>query len=77
MTASEFISAVDAFLDRLIPARTFLKDVRTGGGRSDLFVGWFFAVSSALPLDHAWLGKLGDLGIDLDFDIYGGGEEDG
>ncbi len=75
-TAGEFVSAVDGFLDRIAPAGQFLHDVRAGGGRSDLFVGWFFDVFSALLLDHPWLGKLGSLAIDLDLDIYGGSDED-
>jgi hypothetical protein len=46
-TAEEFIATVDRFLDRLAPAGQFLRSIRAGGGRSDLFVGWFFGVSSA------------------------------
>jgi hypothetical protein len=75
-TAEEFIATVDRFLDRLAPAGQFLRSIRAGGGRSDLFVGWFFGVSSALPLDHRWLAKLGELAIDLGLDIYGGHKED-
>ena len=74
--AEEFVRAVDGFLDRIAPAGKFLHDVRAGGGEVNLFVGWFFDVSSALPLDHPWLGKLGSLAIDLDLDIYGGSDED-
>jgi len=70
MTADEFVTAVDHFLDRLMPAARFLRDVRQGGGQSDLFVGWFFSIFSALPLDHNLLAKLGDLEIDLNLDIY-------
>jgi len=69
-TADEFVTAVDRFLDRLVPGARFLRDVRQGGGRSDLFVGWFFSIFSALPLSHTLLAKLGDLEIDLNLDIY-------
>ena len=58
----------------MLPCNVVVQDA--GGGRSDLFVGWFFDVSSALPLNHPWLGKLGSLAIDLDLDIYGGSDED-
>ena len=72
MTAAEFLSTLNYFLDRIAPAARFLRDVRASGGRADLFVGWFFAIFSALSLDQLLLAKLGDLEIDLNLDIYVG-----
>ena len=70
MTAAEFATAVDRFLDRLSRKAQFMREIRAGGGGADLFVGWFFTIFAVLPLEHGWLGKLGELEIDLNLDTY-------
>jgi hypothetical protein len=54
------------------PAKRFLLDLQAGGGRCDLFVGWFLGVFASLELGHDALQKLADLGIELGVDTYAG-----
>jgi hypothetical protein len=76
--AADFVRALDLFLDRLAPAKRFLLDLRAGGGKCDLFVGWFLGVFALLEFGHDLLRKLADLGIELVVDTYAGDEpEDG
>ena len=70
MAADQLVADLDRFLDRLQPAARFLRELRQGGGQSELFVGWFFVIFSALLFEHALLAKLADLELGLRLDIY-------
>ncbi|MFI4973514.1 MAG: DUF4279 domain-containing protein [Caulobacterales bacterium] len=62
---------IGAILDRLEDRRAFLREFAQTGGRSELFVGWFFDDgNSGDVLGHDLLGRLADFRLDLSFDVY-------
>jgi hypothetical protein len=64
-------AAIDAVLDRLADRKAFFRDFAQSGGRSELFVGWFFGDgNSGDVLGHELLGRLADFRLDLSFDVY-------
>ncbi len=58
------------FTAGLATHKPFFKWIRTGGGRSEYFVGWFSNGNSGEMLSFDLLGKLSDLCIDLSLDVY-------
>jgi len=64
-------SALAAAVETLSVHRSFFERIRSEGGRAEFFIGWFMDRSMAGEiLDSALLRRIGELGIDLDFDIY-------
>jgi hypothetical protein len=66
----EVNEAIHDTLKKLTRYRSFLHQLRAGGGTVELFVGWFFENQSGGLLTHQCLALAGDLQIDLSFDIY-------
>jgi hypothetical protein len=62
--------AIHGSLKRLVRCRSFLHQIRTEGGATGLFIGWFFENQSGGVLTHECLALAGDLQIDLSFDVY-------
>jgi hypothetical protein len=63
--------AISDVLDKFMPKRDFFTSISASGGRSEIFVGWFFpGGNSGDVLGHKLLGRLADLSMDLSFDIY-------
>jgi hypothetical protein len=62
--------AVAETLGRLVRHRAFFHEIRSDGGRTELFVGWGFARQSGGILPYSLLGLAADLQIDLPLDIY-------
>lgn len=62
--------AIAALLDQLAAHRDFLRQLRSNGGRVELFVGWFLEGQGGDVLGCALLGRMADLGIDLSLDVY-------
>jgi hypothetical protein len=70
-TDRDLAAAITVVLDQLSPKKDFLLGLVTSGGRSELFIGWFFDDgNSGDVLDHKLLGRLAELKIDLSFDVY-------
>jgi hypothetical protein len=66
----EVNEAIHDTLRKLVRYRSFLHQIRAGGGTAELFIGWFFENQSGGVLSHQCLALAGDLQIDLSFDIY-------
>lgn len=63
-------NAVHEALDALSRHRAFLHKVRLEGGRSELFIGWFFNEQSGDELLWPMMALVGDLMVDLSLNIY-------
>jgi hypothetical protein len=63
-------TAIDGTVRDLARHAPLLRRVRAEGGRAELFIGWFFERNSGDELPAALLSTLGQLGLDLSFDIY-------
>lgn len=75
-TDLELEEALSRSLSSLRRKETFLRNFKASGGRIEYFVGVFPDMNCGVILRHSLLLKLGKLGIDLAFDIYGA-EQDG
>jgi Domain of unknown function (DUF4279) len=64
---------LDEFLERTCisvqPHRDFFKKIRTLNGVIDLYITWVVISNIGIVFDHKLLLKLGELGIDLGFEI--------
>lgn len=58
------------FTARLEAHKDFLRWIRSTGGRTEYFVGWFSNGNSGEIFSCDLLGKLSDLCIDLSLDVY-------
>ncbi|HTB84586.1 MAG TPA: DUF4279 domain-containing protein [Candidatus Sulfotelmatobacter sp.] len=68
-------SEVGEFLGRIVTQlgryRLFFKQIRDAGGSVEFFIGLFAdGVNIGTTLSHDVLASVGDMGIDLTFDIY-------
>jgi hypothetical protein len=73
---SQLLQVLEAFIAELEPHAPFLSSFRASGGRVELFVGWFASRRSGGDvIGYDLLKQLGDLQIDLSFDVYSGHEE--
>jgi hypothetical protein len=50
--------------------RTYLREIRDTGGRSELFIGVFVEGTSGFILDIKDMLKLADMSLDLDVEYY-------
>jgi hypothetical protein len=66
----DLASALTDVLEKLSPKGDFLINLAATGGKTELFIGWFFDGNSGDVLDHKLLGPLAELCIDLSFDVY-------
>lgn len=63
--------AIASALDRLEAHKGFFQDFVGSGGRSELFIGWFFDDgNSGDVLEHELLARLADFRIDVSLDVY-------
>ena len=62
---------LDEFSRMLTKHESFLKRLRSTGGRSEFFVGWFVKPNSGEIFDRELLARLSRLQIDLAMDVYG------
>lgn len=67
----ELSELLDRIADELLPKKDIFRRIRTGGGRTEFFVGWYSASNSGQTFGSALLSKLGELSIDLALDVYG------
>lgn len=71
-----FIAVIRRFVELLESKASFLEDLATKGGQSELFVGWFQSRrGGGVVVPSDLLGRLGKLRVDLSLDVYGTGEE--
>jgi hypothetical protein len=64
-------NALTAAVETLSPHRTFFERIRSEGGGVEFFIGWFMdRLMAGEILDCVLLRRIGELGIDLSFDIY-------
>ena len=67
----DLAAALADVLGQLSPKKAFFVNLSASGGRSELFVGWFFHEgNSGDVLDHKLLGRLAELCMDLSLDVY-------
>jgi len=64
------VDAIGRLLDRLAAHKDFFHQIRSQGGKVELFVGWFFNGQSGGDFTHDLLARMADLNIDLALDIY-------
>src|SRR5215472_14784523 len=64
------VDAIGSLLDRLAAHKDFFHQIRSQGGKVELFVGWFFNGQSGGDFTHDLLARMADLNIDLALDIY-------
>jgi len=57
--------------DELMPHKSLFDEVRDSGGKAEFFIGWFTSGNSGDVFTYELLRKLGELSIDLSFDVYG------
>jgi hypothetical protein len=53
------------------PHKSFFRDIRATGGKSEFFIGWFSNASSSEVFSYQLLSKLAELEIDLALNVYG------
>jgi hypothetical protein len=70
-TASiDLADALSACITRLEPHKSTLSDFVRAGGTVAIFIGWFLDRNEGETLEPALLGRLSQLGISLEFDVY-------
>src|SRR5262249_16057087 len=57
-------------LDQLEAHKHFFPQIRSEGGKVELFVGWFFDGQNGDVFTHDLLYRMADLKIDLSLDVY-------
>ncbi|WP_243366542.1 DUF4279 domain-containing protein [Fundidesulfovibrio soli] len=62
---------LERIADDLLPYKDLFDRVRDEGGVAEFFIGWFTSGNSGDIFNHQLLQKLGELSIDLSFDVYG------
>jgi hypothetical protein len=62
--------ALGGLLDQLEVHKRFFHQIRSEGGKVELFVGWFFDGHSGGVFSHDLLARMADLKIDLSLDVY-------
>ena len=62
---------LDRVVDELMPHKSLFDEVRESGGEAEFFIGWFTSGNSGDIFTYDLLRKLGELSIDLSFDVYG------
>jgi hypothetical protein len=64
------VDAIIGLLDLLAPHKHFFHQIRSQGGKVELFVGWFLDGQSGGVFSHDLLARMADLKIDLSLDVY-------
>jgi hypothetical protein len=67
----ELHDSIGRISDELKRHQEFFHRVTTHGGRVEFFIGWYSSGNTGDTLSHSLLKKIGDLNIDLAFDVYG------
>lgn len=67
----QIAKAIEAALDQLQKKGQDLRDLRESGGRFDFFIYWEADGMAGETFRPDLLSKLGELGIELQLDIYG------
>lgn len=62
---------LDRVVDSLLQHKELFHQIRNNGGRSEFFIGWYSPGNTGDSFSYSLLSKLGDLQIDLAFDVYG------
>lgn len=71
MDFKEFEETVKDLVNEFSEHKELFQKIREEGGSSEFFIGWFTGFNSGFVLDYSLLKQVGELGIDLSFDIYG------
>jgi hypothetical protein len=56
--------------DHLSTRKDYFHRVRSEGGESELFIGWFCEGQSGEVFNHDLLARVAELNIDLSLDVY-------
>jgi hypothetical protein len=65
-------SVLSKMTDRLIVHKDMFLRIKNGGGSVEFFVGWFAGSNNGAIFNAALLKRMGELGLDLSLDVYGG-----
>lgn len=68
--SDEIESSINDILLKLSDYKSFFHEIRSGGGKAELFAGWFFEGQSGGTLSYQTLYLAGDLKIDISLDVY-------
>ena len=72
----QILDVIEGLVKELHPKAAFLNEITEGGGRIELFIGWFQSTRGGGEIFNSdLLARLGSLHIDLAFDVYGTNEE--
>jgi hypothetical protein len=66
----DLATAIGNLLNPLAVHRDFFHRIRSEGGRTELFVGWFFDGQSGGLFSSDLLARFADLKVDLSLDVY-------
>lgn len=66
----ELVDFLKKFNKSLYKHKTFLRSIRSTGGRLEYFVGWFSNKDSGESFDLELLEQLVELGVDLSLAVY-------
>jgi hypothetical protein len=67
----ELHEMLDRITGELLPHKDLFCRIRNDGGRTEFFIGWYSTGNTGDTFNSTLLQKLGELQIDLAFDVYG------
>ncbi|MHA6903609.1 hypothetical protein ACEQ38_23580 [Ralstonia syzygii subsp. celebesensis] len=69
--AEELHETLERVAVGLMQYKNVFQAIRRDGGRAEFFIGWYSTGNTGDTFDSELLKKLGELEIDLAFDVYG------
>ncbi|AXW63938.1 hypothetical protein CJO94_19310 (plasmid) [Ralstonia solanacearum] len=69
--AEELHETLERVAVGLMQYKDLFQAIRRDGGRAEFFIGWYSTGNTGDTFDSGLLKKLGELEIDLAFDVYG------
>ncbi len=70
-TGEELSEMLDRVTNELTPHLELLSKIRACDGRIEFFIGWYSEGNTGDVFSYELMRKLGELGVDMAFDIYG------
>lgn len=70
-TGEKLSEMMDRMCNSLLPYQDLFRNIRDTGGRVEFYIGWFSVGNTRDAISCDLFRKLGQLGIELSFDVYG------
>lgn len=67
----ELHETLERFAVDFMQYKNLFQAIRRDGGRAEFFIGWYSTGNTGDTFDSELLKRLGELGVDLAFDVYG------